>query len=91
MSESTVIQFGASGTSGDIGAVIELQDRGNGKKDLLLTTPLSVEINIDNNNSPADEVKFTAGSGANKKVLAILDENGNLKIRGKVMQDSNLD
>ena len=88
MSENTVIQFGESGTSGD--TLIQLQDRGDGKKDLLLTSPLSIEINIDNNNAPADEVKFTAGSGANKKVIAILDESGNLKIRGQVIPNSNL-
>ena len=88
MPESTVIQFGTAGTSGDIGSVIQLQDRGNGTFDLLLSSPLSIEINIDNNNSPADEVKFTAGSGSNKRVIAILDEEGNLRIRGNVIPNS---
>ncbi|NER37636.1 MAG: hypothetical protein F6J93_27355 [Oscillatoria sp. SIO1A7] len=83
------IQFGSAGSFGDIGTVVELQKQPNSSKEnLVLSSPLSIEINIDNNNSPSDQVIFTAGSGSNKKTIAILDQNGNLRLKGKVYEDA---
>ena len=93
MSEPTIgIQLGNANSSSKLGTGVLLQTReGSKQQDMLLTSPLSIEINVDNNNYPSDEIKFTSGSGDKKKVLAILDQNGNLRIRGKVIPDSNFD
>ena len=89
--QNTFIQFGNAGTSGDIGTTVQLQEReGSSKSDLLLSTPLSLELNIDNNNSPRDNVIFTAGSGSNRRVIAILDDRGNLKIAGRLTENASL-
>ena len=86
------VHLGDSETHGDVGACMHLVARTDGskKENLQITTPLSVEININNNNngrgpSFTDEVVITTGSGADKKVIAIIDIDGNLKLAGKVM------
>ncbi|MBP0016216.1 MAG: hypothetical protein J7647_01510 [Cyanobacteria bacterium SBLK] len=86
--ENVGIQLGSGGTFGDIGTVIELQKRGDNKENLVLSSPLSIEINIDNNNSPADQVLFTRGSGANKEIIAILDSDGTLLLKGGVIENA---
>lgn len=77
------------------GACMTLKDRKDGKKDVLLTSPLNIEINVDNNNNDpggdlGDYIVFSYGSGAARKVLAILDKRGDLSIAGKIKTDANL-
>ena len=85
------LHLGDSETFGDIGACVHLVPRSDGskKENMQISTPLSVEININNNNAGTgpdftDEVVVTTGSGAQKKVLAVIDIHGNMKIAGKL-------
>jgi hypothetical protein len=85
------LHLGDSETFGDLGSCVHLVPRSDGskKENLQISTPLSVEINIDNNNVGVnsqftDEVVITTGSGDKKKVLAVIDIHGNMKIAGKL-------
>ncbi|MEV4208186.1 DUF6342 family protein [Nocardia salmonicida] len=58
------------------------------KKDVLISSPVSVEISINTNFSTsqeADKVYFTTHHGRTKKIIAVLDSNGNLSIAGQVL------
>ncbi len=90
-----VIEFGKSGAQPEGGTKITLLGRQNPNKekyDMYVTTPLSIELNVNSNNNPSvdrpdqpqDMIKFTAGSGKEKRVIATLDANGNLKIAGEI-------
>lgn len=92
------LHFGDSGTHGDIGSCLHLVARSDGsnKENFQVSSPLSVEININNNNDGigpefTDEVVITTGSGAQKKVLAIIDVHGNLRIAGEVKTGQTFD
>ena len=63
------------------------------KKDVLITSPVSIELRVNSNNSSseeADKLFFTAGSidgrPEAKKIVGILDAYGNLSITGKVFE-----
>ncbi|WP_405018051.1 DUF6342 family protein [Kitasatospora sp. NBC_00070] len=60
------------------------------KKDVAVTSPNSIEIEINTDNSTSGEAKhvfFTAHVGSTKKVIAVLDWQGNLRIAGKLTTD----
>ena len=85
------LHLGDAETFGDIGSCVHLVPRSDGskKENIQISTPLSVEININNNNAGVgptftDEVVITTGSGEQKKVLAVIDVYGNMKIAGKL-------
>ena len=69
------LHLGDAETFGDIGSCVHLVPRSDGskKENIQISTPLSVEININNNNAGVgptftDEVVITTGSGEQKKV-----------------------
>ncbi|MGZ2361963.1 DUF6342 family protein [Streptomyces sp. 372A] len=60
------------------------------EKDVAIISPNSVEIALNSNESTsqeADKVYITTQHGSMKKILAIIDSDGNLKIAGKVITD----
>ncbi|MFC8588695.1 DUF6342 family protein [Streptomyces sp. NPDC057217] len=63
---------------------------GSPKKDVAIISPHSVEIELNSDFSSsqeADKVYFTTHHGSTKKVIAVLDSNGNLSIAGKLLTD----
>src|SRR6478752_1810113 len=64
------------------------------KKDVLVSSPQCIEIAVNTNfeTPPSGSMKldkkiyFTTTSGGQKKIIAILDADGNLSIAGKVIQ-----
>ncbi|MFI9505544.1 DUF6342 family protein [Nocardia sp. NPDC052566] len=61
------------------------------KKDVLISSPLSIEFSVNTNYSTsqeADKIYFTTYHGSQKKIIAILDSDGNLSIAGKLQQDN---
>ncbi|WP_097982995.1 DUF6342 family protein [Streptomyces sp. f150] len=59
------------------------------KKDVAVTSPNSVEIElntIQNSTQEANKVYFTTYHGSQKVILAVLDSNGNLTIAGNLIQ-----
>ncbi|GCD98472.1 DUF6342 family protein [Embleya hyalina] len=60
------------------------------KKDVLISSPVSIELSVNTNHSTsqeADKIYFTTYHGSTKKIIAVLDSEGNLHIRGKVITD----
>ncbi|MFI6219965.1 DUF6342 family protein [Nocardia salmonicida] len=58
------------------------------KKDVLISSPVSVEISVNTNFSTsqeADKVYFTTHHGTQKKIIAVLDSNGDLYVAGRVI------
>ncbi|MEX5637094.1 DUF6342 family protein [Parafrankia sp. FMc2] len=64
------------------------------KKDVLISSPVSIELSVNTNYSTsqeADKIFFTTHHGTQKKIIAILDSNGDLYIAGRVIpEQSNL-
>ncbi|PSK64668.1 hypothetical protein B0E53_03394 [Micromonospora sp. MH33] len=59
------------------------------KKDVLISSPVSIELSVNTNYSTsqeADKIFFTTHHGNQKKIIAILDSDGNLKIAGRVTE-----
>jgi hypothetical protein len=63
---------------------------GGHEKNVAIISPNSVEIQLNSNLSSsqeADKVYFTTYHGSTKKVVGILDSEGDLYIAGKVITD----
>ncbi|WP_229401980.1 DUF6342 family protein [Micromonospora okii] len=59
------------------------------KKDVLISSPVSIELSVNTNHSTsqeADKIFFTTHHGSQKKIIAILDSDGNLQIAGRVTE-----
>ena len=63
------------------------------KKDILITSPVSIELRVNSNNSStteADKIFFTTGAVDGrpeaKEVVGILDSRGNLFLAGQVFE-----
>jgi len=62
------------------------------KKDVLISSPCSVELSVNTNYSStqeADKIFFTTHHETEKKVIGILDSDGNLSIAGELLQMQN--
>lgn len=60
------------------------------KKDVVISSPVSIELSVNTNFSSsreADKIYFTTHHGSSKKIIGILDSDGNLYIAGRVIQD----
>ncbi|MEU0545100.1 DUF6342 family protein [Nocardia sp. NPDC005978] len=58
------------------------------KKDVLISSPASIELSVNTNFSTsqeADKIFFTTYHGTQRKIIAILDSNGDLYIAGRVI------
>ncbi|MCX4470530.1 DUF6342 family protein [Micromonospora sp. NBC_01655] len=59
------------------------------KRDVLISSPVSIELSVNTNHSTsqeADKIFFTTYHGSQKKIIAILDSDGNLQIAGRVVE-----
>ncbi|MDG4770033.1 DUF6342 family protein [Solwaraspora sp. WMMD792] len=59
------------------------------KKDVLISSPVSIELSVNTNYSTsqeADKIYFTTHLGSQKKIIAVLDSNGDLYIAGRVIE-----
>ncbi|PWE09782.1 hypothetical protein DD630_25740 [Streptomyces sp. BSE7F] len=59
------------------------------KKDVLISSPVSIELSVNTNYSTsqeADKIYFTTHHGSRKKIIAILDSEGNLHIAGRLIE-----
>ncbi|MFF8373773.1 DUF6342 family protein [Streptomyces lydicus] len=60
------------------------------KKDVLISSPVSIELSVNTNYSTsqeADKIYFTTHHGSTKKVIAVLDSDGNLHIAGRLITE----
>nr|WSS64170.1 DUF6342 family protein [Streptomyces sp. NBC_01177] len=60
------------------------------KKDVLISSPVSIELSVNTNYSTsqeADKIYFTTHHGSRKKIIGILDSEGNLRIAGRLIQE----
>ncbi|MYR09025.1 hypothetical protein GTY62_00025 [Streptomyces sp. SID724] len=60
------------------------------KKDVLVSSPVSIELSVNTNHSTsqeADKIYFTTHHGSTKKIIAVLDSDGNLHIAGRLITD----
>ncbi|AQT71671.1 MULTISPECIES: DUF6342 family protein [Streptomyces] len=60
------------------------------KKDVLISSPVSIELSVNTNYSSsqeADKIYFTTHHGSTKKVIAVLDSDGNLHIAGRLITE----
>ncbi|MFJ9445299.1 DUF6342 family protein [Kitasatospora sp. NPDC101235] len=76
---------------GDTHARVKLEQNRIGqsaaKKDVLVTSPVSIELSVNTNLSvsqESDKFYFTTYRGGVKKIVAVLDSDGNLSIAGQV-------
>ncbi|MEU3398087.1 DUF6342 family protein [Streptomyces filamentosus] len=63
---------------------------GTPKKDVLISSPVSIELSVNTNHSSsqeADKIYFTTHHGSTKKIIAVLDSDGNLHIAGRLITD----
>ncbi|WP_306359776.1 DUF6342 family protein [Nocardia sp. CC227C] len=61
------------------------------KKDVLISSPVSIELSVNSNYSTsqeADKIFFTTHHGSMKKIIAVLDSNGDLYITGRLIQEA---
>ncbi|MER8231176.1 DUF6342 family protein [Streptomyces sp. NPDC101490] len=79
---------------GDNHARISLQSSrvypNSDKKDLVIGSPVSIELSVNTNHSSsqeADKIYFTTHHGATKKIIAVLDSDGNLSIAGRLITE----
>ncbi|MFE7095191.1 DUF6342 family protein [Streptomyces erythrochromogenes] len=59
-------------------------------KDVLISSPVSIELSVNTNHSTsqeADKIYFTTHHGSRKKVIAVLDSDGNLHIAGRLITE----
>ncbi|MFI9019501.1 DUF6342 family protein [Streptomyces griseus] len=60
------------------------------KKDVVVSSPVSIELSVNTNHSSsqeADKIYFTTHHGSTKKIIAVLDSDGNLHIAGRLITD----
>ncbi|MFJ3204673.1 DUF6342 family protein [Streptomyces sp. NPDC086989] len=60
------------------------------KKDVLISSPVSIELSVNSNYSSsqeADKIYFTTHHGSTKKIIAVLDSDGNLQIAGRLITE----
>ncbi|MER7950543.1 DUF6342 family protein [Streptomyces sp. NPDC096079] len=60
------------------------------KKDVLISSPVSIELSVNTNFSSsqeADKIYFTTHHGSTKKIIAVLDSDGNLHIAGRLIPE----
>ncbi|MFJ9648295.1 DUF6342 family protein [Streptomyces sp. NPDC004244] len=60
------------------------------KKDVLISSPVSIELSVNTNYSSsqeADKIYFTTHHGSTKKIIAVLDSDGNLHIAGRLITE----
>lgn len=60
------------------------------KKDVLISSPVSIELSVNTNYSTsqeADKIIFTTHHGSTKKIIAVLDSDGNLHIAGRLITE----
>ncbi|MFI8449593.1 DUF6342 family protein [Streptomyces erythrochromogenes] len=60
------------------------------KKDVLISSPVSIELSVNTNHSTsqeADKIYFTTHHGSTKKIIAVLDSDGNLHIAGRLITE----
>ncbi|WP_098011363.1 DUF6342 family protein [Streptomyces sp. sk226] len=60
------------------------------KKDVLISSPVSIELSVNTNHSSsqeADKIYFTTHHGSTKKIIAVLDSNGDLHIAGRLITE----
>ncbi|MFJ7767033.1 DUF6342 family protein [Streptomyces sp. NPDC097107] len=60
------------------------------KKDVLISSPVSIELSVNSNYSTsqeADKIYFTTHHGSRKKIIAVLDSEGNLHIAGRLITE----
>ncbi|MFC8177199.1 DUF6342 family protein [Streptomyces sp. NPDC057242] len=60
------------------------------KKDVLISSPVSIELSVNSNLSSsqeADKIYFTTHHGSTKKIIAVLDSDGNLHIAGRLITE----
>lgn len=60
------------------------------KKDVLISSPVSIELSVNTNLSTsqeADKIFFTTHHGRTKKIIGILDSDGNLHIAGRLITE----
>ncbi|MFH8434629.1 DUF6342 family protein [Streptomyces sp. NPDC018007] len=60
------------------------------KKDVLISSPVSIELSVNTNHSSsqeADKIYFTTHHGSTKKIIAVLDSDGNLHIAGRLITE----
>ncbi|MEU1088874.1 DUF6342 family protein [Streptomyces sp. NPDC005576] len=60
------------------------------EQDVLITSPNSIELVMNGNHSSsqeADKIYFTTYHGSARRVVAVLDSDGNLSIAGKLTTD----
>ncbi|WP_406081447.1 DUF6342 family protein [Streptomyces zaomyceticus] len=60
------------------------------KKDVLISFPVSIELSVNTNHSSsqeADKIYFTTHHGSTKKIIAVLDSDGNLHIAGRLITE----
>ncbi|WAX78763.1 DUF6342 family protein [Streptomyces sp. KMM 9044] len=60
------------------------------KKDVLISSPVSIELSVNTNYSTsqeADKIYFTTHHGSRKKIIGILDSEGNLRIAGRLIEE----
>ncbi|MFF0433957.1 DUF6342 family protein [Streptomyces sp. NPDC004327] len=79
---------------GDTHGRVKLRDNqvypNSPKKDVLISSPVSIELSVNTNFSTsqeADKIYFTTHHGSTKKIIGILDSDGNLYIAGRVITD----
>ena len=79
---------------GDTHGRIKLRENqvypGSPKKDVLISSPVSIELSVNTNYSSsqeADKIYFTTHHGSTKKIIAVLDSDGNLHIAGRLITD----
>ncbi|MFF1265970.1 DUF6342 family protein [Streptomyces anulatus] len=61
-----------------------------GKQDVVVSSPLGIELTVNTNhstNQEGDRVVISTFHGTEKKILAILDSTGDLYISGRVIQE----
>lgn len=79
---------------GDIHGRITLQPNhvypNTPKKDVVISGPCSIELSVNTNYSTsqeADKIYFTTYHGTTKKIIAVLDSDGNLQIAGRLVTE----
>jgi hypothetical protein len=79
---------------GDTHARIKLRENqvypNSPKKDVLISSPVSIELSVNTNHSTsqeADKIYFTTHHGSSKKIIAVLDSDGNLHIAGRLITE----
>ncbi|MDA2803443.1 DUF6342 family protein [Nocardiopsis suaedae] len=81
-------------TGGDTHGRIKLEPNrvypGSPKKDVVVSSPVSIELSVNTNQSTsqeADKIYFTTYHGSTKKVIGVLDSDGNLHIAGRLVTE----